>query len=69
MIKSTRKIKKRILATPAAAVATPRKPKTAAMIDTMKNIRAQYNMSPSFWSSNQPLALVSFLKISWVGLF
>jgi len=40
MIKSTRKIKKRILAIPAAATAIPRNPKAPAMIAMMKNTNA-----------------------------
>jgi hypothetical protein len=40
----TRKIKKRILAIPAAATAIPVNPKSAAMIDTMKKIIAHLSM-------------------------
>jgi hypothetical protein len=39
--KNTRKIKKRILAMPAAATAIPVKPRTAAIIAMMKKTAAQ----------------------------
>jgi len=48
MIKKTtkiiRKMKKRIFAIPAAAMAIPVNPKSAAMIDTMKNMIAHLSM-------------------------
>src|SRR5579871_159460 len=45
--KSTRKMKNRTFAIPAAATATPPNPRTAAMIATMRNSNAQYNIHAS----------------------
>ena len=44
MAKATRKMKKMIFAIPAAPAASPPNPRTAAMIATMKNARAQLSM-------------------------
>ena len=46
--KSTTKTKNKIFAMDAAPAAIPPKPKTAAMIATMKNASAQLNMIVSF---------------------
>ena len=44
-MKSTRKIKNKILAIPAAPAAIPPKPKMAAMIATIKKITVQRNIT------------------------
>ena len=47
-IKSTTKIKKRILAMPAALAAIPPKPKIAAMIATIRKMIVQRNITVIF---------------------
>ena len=50
--KSTRKIKNKILAIPAAPAAIPPNPKMAAMIATTKKITVQRNIALSFKLDN-----------------
>jgi hypothetical protein len=55
-MKSTKNIKKRILAIPAEATAIPPNPKIAATIATIRNIKAQYSMVNSASSSGNLIA-------------
>ena len=66
--KRTRKMKKRILATPAAAIEIPVKPNIAATIATIKNMRAHFSITLVFYLLRKKACHYSFLNGRMINL-